>query len=165
MSSLYTTTARIHELLPQINQKYGLKIEVTGAYVITFNDEILHKYQIPFDEKGHCELIDFEIAIQAPQIRQILFGLKEVLGEDENNPFNSYIHNGQSFNTLISSAKNYGSPFSAKELDEFKAFSDKFESKAEAICQKWLDGLNPLFDREPETVLQELVEILQNLLK
>jgi hypothetical protein len=32
------------------------------------------------------------------------------------------------------------------------------KSQAEAICQKWLDGLIPLFDQEPEMVLQELVE-------
>jgi hypothetical protein len=32
------------------------------------------------------------------------------------------------------------------------------KSQAEAICQKWLDGLTPLFNQEPEMVLQELVE-------
>ena len=36
---------------------------------------------------------------------------------------------------------------------------------SEILCNRWLDGLEPLFDREPETVLQELVEILENLMK
>ena len=39
------------------------------------------------------------------------------------------------------------------------------KSQAEALCQKWLGGLKPLFNRESKTVLQELVEILENLLK
>ena len=32
------------------------------------------------------------------------------------------------------------------------------KSQAEALCQKWLGGLTPLFNQEPEMVLQELVE-------
>jgi len=34
---------------------------------------------------------------------------------------------------------------------------------AEALCNKWLDGLEPLIDRELETVLTELLEILKTL--
>jgi len=36
------------------------------------------------------------------------------------------------------------------------------QSKAEALCKKWLDGLKPLFDREPGTVLEELINVLEN---
>jgi len=38
------------------------------------------------------------------------------------------------------------------------------QSKAEAFCQRWLDGLDPLFDREPETVLTELRDLLKSLI-
>src|SRR5574343_2102180 len=68
----YQLTAKIHELLPQINQKYGLKIEVKPAsYQYKGNNEDgSNKYEPIYD-------------FGEKQIRQILVGLKEVLGESE----------------------------------------------------------------------------------
>jgi hypothetical protein len=39
----------------------------------------------------------------------------------------------------------------------------RLNTKAKALCSKWLDGLIPLIDREPETVLTELLEILKSI--
>jgi hypothetical protein len=74
-----------------------------------------------FVENGFYYKIDSKSypAIQAPQIRQILVGLKEQLNEVLN--------------------------------------------MTEIYCIKWLDGLTPLIDTEPEKVLQELLEILKKL--
>ena len=37
------------------------------------------------------------------------------------------------------------------------------ESQAEALCQKWLDGLEPMFETNPDQVLGELLEILKGI--
>lgn len=129
MSNLYTTTAKIHELLPKINQKFGLKVEVIGnwqnhpqkgLFLATEKMEVMGK------ENWQKFLDECCLAIQAPQIRQILVSLQDVLG--------------------------------------IKA--DKFEKKNLCLTHD-LNGrlILPLFDQDPETVLTELVEILENLLK
>jgi hypothetical protein len=44
------------------------------------------------------------------------------------------------------------------------SLKDKYtsESKAEALCARWLDGLEPMFERVPVKVLDELKEALSN---
>lgn len=142
MSNLYTLTARIHELLPLINQKYGLEIEVKQEKKFIIEDGRI------FDPKEIIDRIRGKIltrdgvypAIQTPQIRQILLALKDVLG-DRARWFFKNILGGQDLER----------PFP--------------NTVSEALCQRWLEGLNPLFDREPEFVLSELREVLENLLK
>jgi hypothetical protein len=112
--------------------------------------------------KIHVELtrlgLEIEVnSIQAPQIRRILRALEEDLGS------NPDIDRWQ------------------KQADEVKPiyFGDECmqyyqvcgnimmlpKTLAEALCSRWLDGLDPLFEREPETVLEELLEVLENLRK
>ena len=120
MSNLYTTTATIHQLLPQIKDKYGLKeINLFNDYYIDTEGKLTSKYAM-FDQENDKRLY----AIQADQIRQILIGLKEVLGRY------MVLH----------------------------------------YCQKWLnykiwnDDVDTLFNRKPETVLKELIQILKKLI-
>jgi len=37
------------------------------------------------------------------------------------------------------------------------------KTQAEALCAKYLDGLDPMFDQAPEKVLEELTEIIKNI--
>src|SRR5574343_1416583 len=138
----YQLTAKIHELLPQINQKYGLKIEVKPAsYQYKGNNEDgSNKYEPIYD-------------IGEKQIQQILVGLSEVLGE---NP--EYIK--PSFDYWI---------FDDEITDEhrlyayqqgLKAGKNSTKSQAEDLYKKWCYGFpSSLFDQDPEMVLTELVEI------
>lgn len=168
MPNLYTLTARIHKLLPQVNQKYGLEIEVESDFAWFSKNGV---YKIHHKQYGLLVLVNHEnvklecLAIQATQIRQILVGLQDVLGV---NP--EYIEECGKWREqreIINNIKDF-----MREKDEFckmygidAKLQTITKSQAEALCQKWLDGLEPLFDREPETVLQELIEVLENLLK
>lgn len=151
MSNTYPLQARIHELLKEGNEKKKWKIEVESDYFINSNGEIWHTAEI--------SLADFTfkidtVAIQASQLRQILVGLKEVLGE---NPETARKQNERLF---------YRSNQKIIWLDTFYIrYRECLVSQSEALCQKWLDGLNPLFDTDPISVLTELGEILENLLK
>lgn len=194
MSNLYERTQKIYELLPKINQKYGLEIKVESAknYYKLSKDSFMHKKDdiiiahsedIDYIEDGGA-ILDIEgisryslitgdnyslvysvpefvcPVLKLPQIRQILIGLKKVLGENPEYKQDRWL------------LDNLNKRYENKELTEYsliaclKSSVEKTpKSQAEALCQKWLDGLEPLFDREPETVLQELIEILENLLK
>jgi len=123
--SSYTLHQTIHELLPQLNLKYGLKLEVESDYFVSENGNKYHNYQIPFTEDGNSA-IPFIPAIQAPQIRQILLGLQNLLG---------------------------------LQIYEFEQNNLCFAEDGNGKV------LQPLIDREPDQVLQELIEIIKELLK
>jgi len=140
-NTLYTLTKQINDLIPILNEKYGVKIEIDSEYCLIIPQRIkVDNYQIKYNtenkvilkqykKKNDVDVIitnmsalveeSFVNAIQAPQIRQILIGLKEQLNEVLN--------------------------------------------MTEIYCIKWLDGLTPMFDTEPEKVLEELLEILKKL--
>jgi hypothetical protein len=88
-------------------------------------------------------------AIQTPQIRQILLAFKEVLGA---NPEYTKIQKTSSFEETYISAYNFGFQYGITP-----------DSQAEALCSRWLDGLEPMIEREPETVLSELLDILKKI--
>lgn len=141
MSNLYNLTKSIHNEVERINPKLGLEIEIESDYFLIdyengeigkFGESEIKIIAQKFESlgAGKCEYIP---AIQAPQIRQILVGLKEVL---------------------------------KTEIKYDSMFGDMWitnPNTANNLCQKWLDGLEPLFDREPENVLNELLEILKNI--
>ena len=177
MSNLYHITAKIHELLPQVIAKYGLmEFEIENHFFVAKDGEIRHGYQHPFyDEKGRE--IAYISAIQHLQIRQILFNLQGVLEENKESvkklkqiystkynhksiEFFEIIQEAKSINSLVDTLEDFNYHEERKLIDELLP-----KSQAEALCQKWLGGLKPLFNRESKTVLQELVEILENLLK
>ena len=157
MSNSYNLTQKIHELLPKINQKFGLKVEVIGnwqnhpqkgLFLATEKMEVMGK------ENWQKFLDECCLAIQADQIRQILVGLQEVLTKKTK------------FIKI-----DYQNAISASfEGDEINIKTSKYdiilESEAETLYKKWCYVFpTSLFDSEPEKVLTELVEILQNLLK
>lgn len=122
MSELYQLTQKIHKLLPQINQKYGLEVKIAGRFYYSDEDHIFY-YNFDFPEKKLKNCIR---KLESDQIRQILVGLQHLLG--------------------------------------IKA--DKFEKKNLCLVHDKNGNLIlPLFDREPKTVLQELVEILEKKLR
>lgn len=152
MSNLYNLTKQIYKLLPKINQKYGLKIEIESDFYLHNNPkadsykQVFYKTNLPiYLETTKEQVIKKWMSpiIQALQIRQILVGLQDVLGE---NP------------EFVEALKR-------NEMSHYSLWVPEAETQSEVFCQKWLDGLNPLFDREPETVLQELIDMLDNLLK
>lgn len=144
MSNLYTTTARILELLPQVCAKYGLEFEVEFYFVLSPEGKKIAKWEIVKDITIQNKQ-DYIPAIEEPQIRQILVGL---------------------FGVWEATQKNH----------QAKAENPSFKNRAEELERRWLcfrtDLVDstyitypPLFDREPETVLTELITILENLLK
>ena len=171
-NTLYTTTKQINDLIPQLNEKYGMP-----------------NYH------------NFTGAIQAPHIRQILFELKEVLtgpniiikecGDgfyavttdnkwifslNKRFGFEGYqrdlicprgankIDRCHIANDFLNNSKRV---FPSKKTleDEIKKYllDTEYTFSAKALCQKWLDGLTPLIDTEHEKVLTELLEVLKKL--
>lgn len=133
----YELTKQIHKLLPQIGKEIEVKNSEWYFTELFKNNKIEkitygHKHPDVYYEvivKSNVKSFDISKdlpAIQAPQIRQILVALQEVLG---------------------------------------LGYTQPHKTKAQALCQRWLDGLHPLFHREPETVLQELVEVLEKVLE
>jgi len=157
MSNLYKLTKEIHELLPQVKAKYGLEFEVKAEKCIYCDKQ--NEYQ---EEKTEALLeapqwfIDGSLAkLEEKQLRQILVALKGVLGE--NPEFLSLEYKIE--NLIDESGEGRISRLFSRRLGGTKYF------KAETFCQNWLDGLDPLFDREPETVLTELRDLLKSLIK
>ena len=136
MTNILKTTKQIHDTIDKINQKYGLEIDIKSG----------SKYTT-------------EWTITSNTIKQILNALKDMLGENPNikrrkDGFSGAYHNPQGFFMAEIVHDDNG------EVDELN-----FAFLARDLCYKWLDGLNPLFDSEPEKVLEELLEVLENLIK
>ena len=172
MSNLHHTTAKIHELLPQVKAKYGLKFEVESEYYydtvskdnpLRHKTEILLVWKMSLDRKqlGRKRFIP---AIQFPQIRQILIGLQGVLGEN----LNYHSKRLENYDEFLQNFKQ-NKPITA----EYTLIKNKSvpQSKSQDLDDKWLrpaekDGKytgQSLFNREPETVLTELIQILQSI--
>jgi len=192
MSKLYKLIQKIHQNLEKVCEKYNLeKIEIESDYYFDFNysyeydknfNPINHQLysvyyfskcyecgesnQVFYDEtkkpKKHPKQNGLPTtsklypAIDPPQIRQILQAFEGVLGD---NP--EYI---KKFEELTDIANELGFDECPKcGTNIFHQTEEK--NYSQALCQKWLDGLNPMFDSEPEKVLEELNEILENLIK
>lgn len=160
MSNLYTLTAKIHEILPQINQKYGLAIKVESDYIIDHNSEIWH-LKVDLDGEHNGE----PYAIQAPQIRQILVGLKDVF-ENQKDPLAERFGNKMQ-EKLIAYIHDPEYPLTDNQKEICIAHIIQRKQQlysAEALCQKWLDSLTPMIDTNPTVVLEELITILEGLI-
>lgn len=181
MTNIYELTKKIHETIDLINAKYGLEIEIksdndtviyeTGMINADGSAEI-NKAKIDYCEcyiSGTGELMrlssnnfvaftlaeDWQFEIGEYQIKQILNALKDLLGE---NP---------EYEELENAIKNlYKDGGYDRYVMCVTHIVNKYipQSQAEALCQKWLDGLNPIFDSNPEMVLTELLEVLENLI-
>ena len=145
---MYETTEKIHEVIDLINEKYSLEIDIISDNnnVIYYTDIVVNATinwsENYISDTGELMTVDrnsgiaftlaedWQFAIGEYQIKQILIGLNDLLGD----------------------TKEYEDMILAK-------------SQAEVLCHRWLDGLNPLFESEPELVLEVLLEILENLIK
>ena len=164
MSQIYNLTAKIHKLLPQVKDKYGLEFEIefNELYLVSLNYE-----GVKFFPNLKQKLFGVELpAIQHLQIRQILVNLQGVLGE---NPELLKINNGAFGDCRLEYSDNHY--LIVDYCDDIREIG--YIEYAEALDDKWLrpikkDGKytgQSLFDREPLFVLHELCEILENLLK
>jgi hypothetical protein len=137
---IYNLTKQINEILPKLCKKHGLELMVESDKIIYWDNfpEKPSDYHIG-DSSMLVNAPDWflkkaVLLIQEPQIRQILLALKDVLGQDPDLWWCDVTN---------------------------RALSP--ESLSEALCQKWLGNLQPMFDSEPETVLTELLQILKTL--
>jgi len=163
-NTLYTATQNCLETVQKKAKELGLEIEIESDYywyerVKTYQwKDIIEKRtsepviinQIEVDElHGEYNLCP---AIQEKQIRQILLAFQEVLGENpEHIKFDGFL------NTPFENEKEM------LDVANTCGLIQKAKSKAEALCQKYLNELNPMFDREPIQVLEELTEIINKL--
>jgi hypothetical protein len=125
----YTLHQTIHELIPQINQKYKLKIKIVSELYIDGLGGIHHKDNSMYS----VDNLDY---YGDKQIRQILFGLRELLGK--------------------TSKKLFLPKSQAQALDD--RWFRPTEKDGEYTGQS-------MFDTDPDKVLKELIEILKELLK
>jgi len=167
-NTLYELHEQLHPLIQAKAEKFGLKIKLYDIEDIYPNGEIHHWAEGTLDDDiTFLSEIDSVPAIQAPQIRQILLAFREVLGE---NPLYT-----QEKNKWLKEQKQYRGKIAYnsvcitfRELDYLlEGYGEPFyrlkKSQAETLCSKWLDGLEPMFNRELETVLSELLEVLKAL--
>lgn len=90
-------------------------------------------------------------AILEPQIRQILVAVANKLGKDKKHLKKvEYIKDMMLYDDACNRSFDY-------------LMKNTYPTQAEALCHRWLDGLNPLFSKDPEKVLKELLETLKNL--
>lgn len=153
---MYELTKQIHKLLPQVCAKNNIeKIKIEGPWHIHPQRGLFLATEIMevMGKKNWQRFLDeCYLAIQEKEIRQILIGLQEVL-KNENYIINKKHTISADFDDNIINIK------AAKyqviiELENYKLY------------KKWCCGFpTSLFDREPETVLQELADILKDLLK
>jgi len=160
MSKQYELTKQIHAILPLIAEKYGKEIVLTGDFVWLKKDgqyKIHHKQYSAVLLMVEKEIKIKSLAIQAPQIRQILLALQDELGK------NPEIHKKDVMLKQISETdfSDYRKGIEMGLATHAKNNLPWYYS--EVLCHKWLDGLNPLFDSEPITVLTEFLEVLENL--
>ena len=135
-NTLYTITAELHEIIQEKAQKYGVEIDVTNDKYWVVID--LSKDPVICSKDWINENLGFGegeiIAIQAPQIRQILLAFREILEKDGN----------------IYTCRDNQRIWIGNQVSE-------------TLCKVWLDGLTSFFDTQPETVLSELLEVLKDL--
>jgi len=180
MIKQYQLTKKIHAIIPKLAEKYNKEVELTssGYYLAKYpalgkDGKIYSKYErlSEFQGRSTYRLEEFP-EIVSSQIRQILIAFEDVLtGKPKvKNELDFFeLHIGDCIREFFLYEKVKEGITNQIELavrDLHKEFVGKSnpESFVQAFCQKWLDGLTPLFDKEPETVLEELLEILTKLL-
>jgi hypothetical protein len=144
MSQTYELNKQINDLLPKVAQKYDLGEIFEEMYCpewIAEHGGICHISEMDLDD-GY----DYPV-MGSDQIRQILNALKDVLGK--NPKYTLYVGLGD----------NWHATNSRNDI-----FASVPKTKSDALCAKWLDSLNPLIDTNPDQVLSELVDVLNQLL-
>lgn len=157
MTKLFKLTKEIHEAIREGNVKNKWRIKIKGELLI---DRHGNKVLMGVD---NLTIPNFLIPLDTSQIRGILNGLQEILGETQ-----EYQEDFPSRFKITEYLNVAGAAFISPLMSEndwkeyFVSMIPKY--KAQTLCQKWLDGLEPMFVREPEKVLEELLKTLKNLL-
>ena len=164
----YTLSKKITELLPLVASKYGVEIianllrdkEGCQAFSdICGKKDQEGKFLCKYCQSWNGQQREVEISSKdlPDQIKQILIALEKVL---EENPEILKINNqGYGDCRLEYSGDHY---LIIDYWDDIREIG--YIKYSEALCQKWLDGLNPLITTNPDQVLSELIEVLENLL-
>ena len=154
----FEITQKIHQELDKLAKTTGIKVEIDfdkyhGHNLLPDTIECISSdlaYYLAIDNN-----FDYLCgAIQEPQIKQILIAFEEKLGE---NP----VHIQDKILLKIQKDRKSRDSLIEKLLESL--IEQTAETKSEALCQKWLDGIKPLFDQNPTQVLTELLEILQTI--
>jgi hypothetical protein len=169
-NTLYTYHEQLHPLIQAKAEKFGIEINIQNDFYYyvageKYPEKIQYiaicnkfdntcKFDIPiFGQNGALDKIKELSFIQAPQIRQILLAFREVLGV---NPEYNKVYNN--FYDIIDNGIS-----TSEDIHNFLQLKLPPKTKSDALCAKWLDGLTPLFDTQPELVLSELLEVLKAL--
>jgi hypothetical protein len=169
MSNLYKLTENLHKIIQEKAKKHCLEIEIESEFY--------------FDEKGqewskNYELVPWEAnlseytpKIKSEHILQILIVFKDVLGENNRRQEvkKDLIDLPKKLKNLNEKEKLITSVSIKVATDVSLNFIPTTQSKA--LDNKWLGTTEdeqgnyqlPLFTREPETVLKELITILKNI--
>jgi hypothetical protein len=161
-NTLYQLTAKLHKLIQEKAKKHGLEVEIERNSeefwykILDDNGTITQRIGSVYLYEQIGKTPSFKRlcpAIQAPQIRKILLAFQEVLGENIDYSYETLVYNFKfsEDRTLIE-----------KNLME-RLVTDCPKTRADFLCRRWLDGLEPLFSVNPETVLTELLETLKNI--
>jgi hypothetical protein len=145
MSNLFELTKKLHQTIQEKAEKHGLETKIKNIF-------------------RECEYFFYEIFDVEGTITQRLSSvyLYEPIGRREP-PFKRLcpaIQAPQIRQILLAFKEVLGESEEIKELN-IKNTPNRFY--VDELCSRWLDGLEPLFVREPETVLTELLEILKNI--
>ena len=152
----FEITQKIHQELDKLAKTTGIKIKSDFPVVESDNTLIFH----------YKRMTCF-------QIKQILIAFEEILGESDEIK-NEKMCLGMTEITYDFFKKGKIGGGNSVEIDElnFKNSIARHEglianflikTQSEALCQKWLNGIKPLFDQNPTQVLTELLEVLQNI--
>jgi hypothetical protein len=125
-------------------------------WAISTLDQINH-----LEDEYSREFLPKTPAIQPSQIRQILIHLQDILGE---NPEYNEIDWKKKGSSIEFTWDEWNTGGLSTDYISFLGLKLPAKHQAEALCQKWLDGLNPMIDSNPEKVLGELNEIIKTLL-
>jgi hypothetical protein len=172
----YNTQQQIHEQVQRIAKKEGVEIKIESDYYYSTNGQKWNKdfELIPWE----VDLSNYTTAIQEPQIRQILLALQEVLQfkgmdikmlipelnlqieQDFSQGFLQRLAQVMKENILVGeSIYSFAVNYHIYRLQEEGIGT----ATTKALCERWLNGLTPMFETNPDQVLTELLEILKTL--
>lgn len=156
MPQLYELNQKINDLLPKVAQRYGINIDIKSEYYIKNNGQI-----IPVIDTSKDRAEDFY-----DSYNKIVVcwgsetGVRAVVWDDQ--------YNQKEQALWIPSIQSQQIRQILNALEETMGFipfnSPLTNTRSKALCRNWLDGLTPLIDTNPDQVLEELLDELNQLL-
>lgn len=167
INKTYKLNKELHQLVKKNAKKYGIKINCneedprysddhtpydnTNIWIDKNGNKKSESYMNDQDKWDHLDEAACRL-ILAPEIREILLAFKEPLGQNPDFKRDEF--------EQWSDTDKYGAyGFFTREI----IFIGQLKSQAEALANRWLDGLEPMINREPEKVLEEVIENLKTI--